>query len=738
MLTMSNASIAWAAQDDKESSDIATADASLSQAPSNAPRDVYMVLAGGASLGSYEAGYVATAVQFLREHMDTYHLRGISGTSAGGINAFAGALEYCREIPDHTPSSRTEPDSVPYQTWMPIGWPMIYDENKVTRAAIFHTDDLIKHGVKLLASSTLSFRKNCRIPIRVAVTRESEDPMGSSPEQTLQMIEYIGVEMRTGANARPQYYPLPPRAIQPPHHVTPWGTPNKALPLEDVMRMITASAAFPMGFAPVTMKVNTERHTPSGANIVTVNRTYYDGGIFENIPVQSIFPEIETTQPASPLVMIVDLQNPRVPDTVPKIGTDNDNMGGMTQKWMRYARSRAYAEASSFLRDRDIETWRAQQRYPVAGSFLGSFADFLDLSFRKTDYLLGVYDARQDLQHNTGLPADKLPASGTQAQCLEQLLHDHTAPSCVQADLSDNIIATLRGLVAAGNTRCKALPIPSMGCASFAEEKLDDRLPQPEQHAGQLRRQKRHTQTSHQEDLAAFLHELTRGDFLPSLSEDWTELSQHLSKNPGRLYARVIEDGLHAFAKQQATSTIRAELAFDAILQSALPIAPRTSLSALIGLHGIETTVNIPISKRLSMDVGGTAEWGIAAGRQKKWHLFSGGPVMRFGVNLTDSQTMFALFADMHAGVLFGPTFDNVVNNGEGVGFSRSKTIPHAAVFIGVAPRIFVLRRLQLDLPIRAYWLCANAGCTAFVDKKPAYGIALRVGWNWTTSAKVR
>lgn len=737
MLTMSNASIAWAAQDDKESSDIATADASLSQAPSNAPRDVYMVLAGGASLGSYEAGYVATFVQFLRENSGRFHLKGISGTSAGSINSFASALEFCRSVEENTPKS-AEPDSIPYAAWMPIDWLMIYDKDKVSTKAMFHTDGLIAHGIEILRAKGVAFRPGCKVPIRVAVTREMDRPEHAQPTDTLTMIEYIGVELRISSQGEPQYFQLPIRVDDLPHQVTLVAEKDGRINLANVMQMMAASAAFPMAFPPVNMDVMTFLPNQEDAGPVTTARMYYDGGIFDNVPLRSIFRNIEDESTRAPLVVVIDLQDQRLPETVRELGANNDGLSNMTQTWMHYARSRAYADTVHLLSGEDIQTLRAHQRYPTASGFLAAFAGFLDLSFRKTDYLLGEYDARQDLLRTAGIAPDALPASSAQTTCLQQLLDGKTTDSCDTNALPDNIIATLRGLVAAGNVRCESLAIPSMGCASFVEEKLDQRLWRPEQRAGQIRRKKRHTQESPQQDFAAFLQELALGDFVPSLKEDWTELSQHLSRNPARLYTRVIEDGLHEFAKKQATSTIRAALAFDAILQSALPISPRTSLSTLISLHSIEATVNVPISMRLSMDAGGTAEWGISPDRRKKWHLVSGGPVVRFGVNLSKSQTTFALFADMHAGILFGPTFDNVVIHHNGVGFSRSKTIPHAAVFVGIAPRIFILRRLQLDLPVRAYWLCANAACTSFVDKKPSYGIALRVGWNWTTSAKVR
>lgn len=708
------------------------------------PRDVYLVFAGGASLGAYEAGYATILVQFLRDHPDRFTLRGISGTSAGGINAFAAALEYCKD--DAYQIEDDAPQSVPYQTWIPMGWSMIYDADKVSSEAIFHTDALFEHGLALLEPTDYALRRDCRVPIHITVTQESRREQHAEPTHALDMIEYIGVELRATNEGRARYVQLPPRDHRPPHRVTLPARKNGTISAHHVMRAITASAAFPMGFPSVKMTVEGPSDLDPDNRTVTLERRYYDGGIFDNVPVAALFRDLQTNVNAhdanpetfDPLVMIVDLKNQRLPQPSSSMQIGDGNLGTMTSRWMSYARARSYAEASQTLKDAEIDTWRAVQRYPAASEFLAAFAGFLDRTFRETDYLLGAHDALEDLRQAQETTDLSLPTTDQHVACMDELLRTNTFPECVNHVLSDSIIATLRGIAAAGASRCDHASLPTMGCASFEEEALLERLPKPTRKRAQERKLRRAPAFSPNRDLDAFLTELTYADFHPSLTHTWPDMPARLRNNPTYLYSRLVEDAFHVFAAQQNNSALRTEVAFDTLLQASLAVPPRVSLSALINLHSLEATFNIPLSHRWSVDAGGTAEWGVQSDRTKGWHLMSGGPVLRIGVNFSKSSALMAIMGDVHTGVLFGPTFDSVVHERRGVGLARSKSVPNAAAFVGIAPRIFILRRLQIDLPIRAYWLCANTSCTSFVDRAPAYSISVRIGWNWTLPSRIQ
>lgn len=710
--------------------------AAQSDAP-NTPRDVFMVLAGGASLGAYEAGYAATIAQFLRDNPEHYTLRGIAGTSAGGINAFASALEYCKDTDSiHTETHQRyndpRPQSVPWNTWIPMDWSMIYDADKVSAEAVFHFEHLFEHGLALLEPKDYTLRPDCDVPIHVAVTQESHVHKDNDPTHALELIEYLAVRLQAKPTGEARYVQRRPRDHRPPHRLTPIARQNGSISAHEVMRMITATAAFPVGFPSVPMTVQGPSPIDPDREMVTLDRTYYDGGIFDNVPVGALLPDLEASADNNPLVLIVDLDNQRIPHKKSPLDSQAGNLSAFTRKWLNYARARTYAEAAQTLKDQGVEHRRAHQRYPAAGGFLASFAGFLDRNFRETDYLLGAFDALEDLRDHNDTAQHNPRAAAESIACMESILTTEDLPSCAQEMLPPSIIATLRGLAHAAASRCEGEEIRSMGCERFRQENLLHKLPPATRSQQHQRALKRSSVLSPQNDFDAFLHELHSDDFEPTLPSTARKLAPYYVQTPTYLFSRNVEDALQNFAAKQNGSHLRTELAFDAILQTSLAIPPRASASLLLNLQGLSATLNLPVSHRISFDLGAEAEWGIMADRTKRWHMLSGGPVARFGVHINRRQAILALMADVHAGVLFGPTFPSVTNDQRGIGGPRYDSRPNAAVYVGVAPRLFILRRLQLDLPIRAYWLCETSSCTSFVDRKPAYSISVRIGWNWT------
>lgn len=696
-----------------------------------AQRDVYLVLAGGAGLGNYEAGYAATVLQFLRENRHIFRLRGISGTSAGGINALAGALEYCRTAPidaDYT--------SANYDAWMPISWKMIYDENLVTREAVFHHQNLATHGARILAARSYRLRHDCDLVTQVAVTRNLSPDAMSDPQRSVYMVEYLGVRVTSDALGQVVYRQLPPLANRTPRRAALLADPEGIVAPEQVLQMIMATAAFPAGFPHVAMTILEGSADDDEENHVRSERVYYDGGVFENVPVRPILPFLHDKEAseAAALVIIVDLDNPRIPSLSP-IRNAGSGLTSMAGNWLKFARARDYASSVLELEAQKTEIWRAFQRYPVTSEFLSSFAGFLDKSFREVDYALGVHDAVEDLRLWQG--DDAPPPLSPTAACAHQLLLGETTSNCSHT-LSANHLAILRGLVASAEVRCQSETVSSMGCASFREENLADRLPPPPVSTAREARLRRAPGKAPADDFQAFLEELRFGDFEPEMADDWLTLRGEKGRRPEVLWSRLIEDALHRFANKQAPPHISSQVAFETLLSSSLPVLPRPSASALINLNGLEVTMNAPLSPRFSADIGLNAEWALRRDRERGWHLFSAGPVARVGWMLSKRQALVSSIADLHAGVLFGPAYPDIVEGRSGPGDARGDSRPNAAVFAGVAPRFVLLRRLQVDFPLRAYWLCTTPACTQFASARPAYSITFRIGWNWTLSPRIR
>lgn len=699
----------------------------------SAPRDVFVVLAGGVSLGNYEAGYLATALEFLRENRDQYRLRGLAGTSAGGINALAGALEYCRV--DSEDSTQT---SVTYDAWMPISWRMIYDEQKVSSDAVFHHEGLRAHGASILKPGRYALRPDCDVWVQVAVTQDLSVTSLQDAQSSVDMVEYIGLRVTADAKGRAVYRQLPPRADVTPRRVALLADRKGVVAPIEALNMLMATAAFPVAFPRVTMNVQEGSDEFPARVVHRAEKQYYDGGVFDNVPVRAIQPFLNHANDAEPLVLVVDLSNQRIS---PVVSTRElaGNLGKLAGTWLSFARARDYAAAVQTLETQEVEIWRAQQRYPVSGGFLSAFAGFFDQDFRRTDYALGVHDAFEDLQ-NWAPEATHKPLGAeipSVDACVHHLLDGGEYGECATSP-NTNMLVTLRGLSAAAASRCSDEEVTSMGCAIFAEEALRDRLPTPPVSAKREERLRRAPGAAPADDFQAFLEELRLGDFEPEMNGDWFNLRGAKARRPEVLWSRLVEDALRRFARKQPRPTISSEVAFETLLSSALPVPPRPSASALINLSSLEVTMNVPVAARFTVDLGVTAEWASRKERSKGWHLFSAGPVVRAGWLLSKRHALVASIADLHAGVLFGPTFDSVVHGGNGPGTARNSTRPNAAAFVGVAPRFILLRRLQVDIPVRVYWQCDRPMCTSFTSARPGYSISFRLGWNWTLSPRVR
>lgn len=707
-----------------------------------APQDVYLVLAGGASLGSYEAGYAATFLQFLRENRELFTLRGISGTSAGGINAIAGGLEYCRA--DAAPDRDR---SVNYDAWMPISWQMLYDPDAVSAHALFHHDALREHGHRVLDPTRYPLRSDCNVAIQVAVTQTMNARHMRDAKASAAMVEYIGVELHVRPDGSARYMQMPPAADQSPRRVALLAGPDGEVSPDEVFNMILATSAIPAGLPPVRMEVLEATPANPHAPRITSPRLYYDGGIFENVPVQSVLPFLQDAQTPAPLVMIVDLDSGDVPATPPQRPDEEaaeSRVTSMASTWLRYARARDYAASLLALESLPVETRRARQRYPVTGEFLSQLAAFFDRNFRRTDYALGVRDAQMDLDAwgaRTKVDTRRsapMPDDHCIAELIDgELSDDETLHGC-DARLPAAMRATLRALAAAAAHRCDAQAIPSMACARVFQEDLRGRLAGDHPPTRRERRLRNAPGRAPTEDFQAFLEELRVSGFRAELADGLPRLRASARARPELVWSRLLEDAIARYADAQPTSHLRAAIALEAMLASALPALPRPVFSGLLNLNGLEAAVQLPLTHKLRLDLGATAEWGLPADRAKGWHVLAAGPVMRLGWSFARREALISTQADVHAGVLFGPVLPGVADGTIGPGQMRGISRPNAAVFLGVAPRFVLLRRLQIDLPLRVYWLCDTPACRSFASRTPAYAISLRIGWSWTIGARIR
>ncbi|HET9708448.1 MAG TPA: hypothetical protein VFP39_09100, partial [Gemmatimonadales bacterium] len=150
---------------------------------------VILTLSGGVSLGSYEAGVNWGLVEVFKQtqrdslrtawNLPRYRLSAATGASAGNINAFLAAIEWCRTARPTPPDS-----SLFWKIWVRTGFDQLfplarYSQQDTTRALFsrryFHRVlfDTIAAAMRALPASAPSGA--CAIPIGVTITRVAPD-----------------------------------------------------------------------------------------------------------------------------------------------------------------------------------------------------------------------------------------------------------------------------------------------------------------------------------------------------------------------------------------------------------------------------------------------------------------------------------------------------------------------------------------------------------------------------------
>jgi len=166
---------------------------------------------------------------------------------------------------------------------------------------------------------------------------------------------------------------------------------------KNIIKSIQASSAFPVAFAPVELEgVLIPKRKECAKNI------FVDGGVFDNIPIE-LLEAISKNNNPNPLaeVHFIDPDNIRGKNAgknKPNNDIYNNLLTGdkqLTTFINQYIDTSRNAELAKFLKQ-DTETVKilkpTNRYFPLYGSNLINFGAFLSKSFRRHDYLIGVYD----------------------------------------------------------------------------------------------------------------------------------------------------------------------------------------------------------------------------------------------------------------------------------------------------------------------------------------------------------
>ena len=310
---------------------------------------VALVLSGGVSLGSYEAGLSWAVVRYSREASSRPDASGaprlvaVTGASAGSVNALLSGILWCA-----APGS--DEDSVAHNLlhdlWMGIGFDGLLPDG----AAGYMPGDALLSTRPLLegfgefehrfggATAWRRFRPGCRLPIGLTVTRAraAEHEIGGLTLRTQRFA--LPWRLEVGADGSPHVVSqrLGDAEVRPDvldiaqRDRTELGT---ALSWPQVMQGLLASAAFPLAFrarelcdcaprCPLSNQVRTgtcegplgpithlscPARSPEGEPLTLCSHQYVDGGILDNTPVGlgvDLTQSLSVTQPLQPVTYV--------------------------------------------------------------------------------------------------------------------------------------------------------------------------------------------------------------------------------------------------------------------------------------------------------------------------------------------------------------------------------------------------------------------------------------------------
>ncbi len=295
-----------------------------------------MTISGGVSLGAYEAGLNWAVVELMRNHTPQQQPRllGVTGASAGSINALLTAIRWCE-----VQTTTTVDDNLFADTWLPVGfdtllpgrddayyedgeeWPqdLLLSRKSAFAEIIGKVDEALDRRV---------YRDGCSLKLGLTVTSKSPRVLAlrglrvGNQRFVVPLVTSVKggrirftVDTEIETNERKDLLGnllfLAPVARDGNSYV---------VAHKDVIRAALASSAYPMAFGPVDLPycaprsecpdedrdrdaTRNELCRQLGSDLqmregVACRRRFIDGGVFDNVPLGVAMAQIESSLPA--------------------------------------------------------------------------------------------------------------------------------------------------------------------------------------------------------------------------------------------------------------------------------------------------------------------------------------------------------------------------------------------------------------------------------------------------------
>ncbi len=446
-----------------------------------APLPVSMTIAGGVSLGAYEAGLAYYALESLRANPGLSELKLVTGASAGSVNGFISLLQSCGGA---TPDPRR---SLFWTGWIPLGFEQLTAKDGTGPTAAFSRAAFQAPLDQIQAAWQAGLRADCDVVYGLSVTR-LEPRMVSLKGERLQLPrveEHFVVRVQgRGRGKTPRLTNYADPTWEGEQALLPEG-PGGEVPFEALMDAIFASTAFPGAFPPQPVRhcvVRGGKAWPGCPEADVRTDLFVDGGVFDNTPIRLASeraaaglgvegdpgrwrsrPDLSRRAPPEAAVFTyvsTDVRTFPPPDLVINGKAPTSILGVAAEVGASFYDS-ARAKNLLYVHDETPEFFERlvipERHLPAASSPLGAFFGFFEAELRAFDFALGMYDARKmgearmaarvakaGRARNTAWPeastaAAKAAPSWKPYRCLTAVLDEPAAApaACEGAELQD-------------------------------------------------------------------------------------------------------------------------------------------------------------------------------------------------------------------------------------------------------------------------------------------------------------
>jgi hypothetical protein len=389
-------------------------------------RPLSITVGGGASLASYEAGYLYLLAEDLKES-GAFETKMVTGTSAGSANGLLAVLRSCLES---NPFPSKDPG---WLAWRDIGFWELVDTSRGPDHALFSTDAMAKSFEAARVLWKRGLPERCDVVLGVVVTRLAPREVDLQEGLVVSRIEANFVVRIRGRGPG-----KPPRLTNYPSRSLHLAQPLLALVPDDddpaaagenftqLRNLLFASAAFPLVFAPQPLQYCLSKPVPPGeqgtakdlkCTVPDFEDLFVDGGMLDNGPLRldwqmtegQLFEHDGRTRWLEPFTrpegaradtfhLYLAPYMTAYPPDLDEVDDPKDK--GLLRQFLRL--SVGFVEGA---RAKELYALAHEQpglaprmrltmgQFPKASELLYAFGGFFEHDFRLFDFTLGMYDA---------------------------------------------------------------------------------------------------------------------------------------------------------------------------------------------------------------------------------------------------------------------------------------------------------------------------------------------------------